>query len=58
MADGSSLLFGQVQRTEKVELLAALPPKHQVDKLIRFFFDRDNFPLTIVRKYFSLPLQF
>jgi hypothetical protein len=51
MVDGSSLLFGQVQRTDKIELLTTLPPKHQVDKLIHHFFDRDHFPITIVRKY-------
>uniref|UniRef100_A0A093XYQ6 Putative transcriptional regulatory protein n=1 Tax=Talaromyces marneffei PM1 TaxID=1077442 RepID=A0A093XYQ6_TALMA len=48
MVDGSSLLFGQVQRTDKIELLTTLPPKHQVDKLIHHFFDRDNFPISIV----------
>ncbi|GAM39498.1 hypothetical protein TCE0_034f11099 [Talaromyces pinophilus] len=48
MVDGSSLLFGQVQRTDKIELLTTLPPKHQVDKLIHHFFDRDHFPITIV----------
>ena len=51
MVDGSSLLFGQVQRTDKIELMTTLPPKRQVDKLIHNFFDRDNFPITIVRKY-------
>ncbi|EED19685.1 conserved hypothetical protein [Talaromyces stipitatus ATCC 10500] len=48
MADGSSLLFGQVQRIDKIELLTTLPPKHQVDKLIHHFFDRENFPIPIV----------
>jgi hypothetical protein len=51
MVDGSSLLFGQVQQTDKIELLTTLPPKNQVDKLIHHFFDRENFPITIVRKY-------
>ncbi|GAD97950.1 conserved hypothetical protein [Paecilomyces variotii No. 5] len=46
--DGSSLLFSQVQRVDKMELLLTLPPKPEVDKLIHYFFDRENFPIPIV----------
>ncbi|OKL63564.1 hypothetical protein UA08_01696 [Talaromyces atroroseus] len=46
--DGSSLLFGQVQRIDKTELLSTLPPKPQLDKLIHQFFDRQNFPIAVV----------
>ncbi|RAO64651.1 uncharacterized protein BHQ10_000663 [Talaromyces amestolkiae] len=57
MVDGSSLLFGQVQRTDKIELLTTLPPKHQVDKLIHHFFDRDNFPITIYSEHWKDPTK-
>ena len=48
--DGSSLLFGHVKQIEKLEILATLPPKPEVDKLIFHFFDRENFPITVARK--------
>ncbi|RAK95437.1 fungal specific transcription factor domain-containing protein [Aspergillus ibericus CBS 121593] len=45
--DGSSLLFGQVKPLERIEIISTLPPKHQADKLISQFFDRDNFPISL-----------
>ncbi|CRG91828.1 putative transcriptional regulatory protein C1F7,11c [Talaromyces islandicus] len=45
--DGSSLLFGHVKPIEKIEILATLPPKPEVDRLISWFFDRDNFPIIV-----------
>jgi hypothetical protein len=32
------------------ELLANLPPKPEVDKLVRQFFDQKNFPIPVARK--------
>lgn len=48
LADGTSLLFGHVQELGKVEIIATLPPKSAVDKLVQEFFDRETFPLSIV----------
>ncbi|RFU24949.1 hypothetical protein B7463_g11387, partial [Scytalidium lignicola] len=45
--DGSSLLFGTVKQIEMLEILATLPPKPEVDKLICQFFDRETFPITV-----------
>ncbi|KAK9245854.1 hypothetical protein V1506DRAFT_506084 [Lipomyces tetrasporus] len=45
--DGSSLLFGHVKQIEMIEILATLPPKPEVDKLICQFFDRKTFPITV-----------
>ncbi|PWY88086.1 hypothetical protein BO94DRAFT_465265 [Aspergillus sclerotioniger CBS 115572] len=45
--DGSSLLFGHVKPLERIEIMVTLPPKHQADKLIAQFFDRDNFPISL-----------
>lgn len=50
MVDGAGLLFGHVKQIEMFEILATLPPKSEVDKLICTFFDRENFPITVVRK--------
>jgi hypothetical protein len=50
MVDGSSLLFGQVKQIEMTEILATLPPKSEVDKLVCQFFDRETFPITVARK--------
>ena len=50
MVDGSSLLFGQVKQIELLEILATLPPKPEVDKLICQFFDRKTFPIIVARK--------
>lgn len=50
MVDGSSLLFNQVKPIEHMEVLSTLPPKLEVDQLVRKFFDRDNFPLSVPRK--------
>lgn len=33
-------------------MLATLPPKHEVDKLIHQFFDLDTFPITTARELF------
>ena len=49
-ADGTSLLFGHVKEIEKIEILATLPLKPAVDKLIHQFFDRKTFPISVVRK--------
>jgi hypothetical protein len=48
--DGSSLLFGQVRQINLTEILATLPPKTEVDKLIYQFFDHKTFPITVARK--------
>ncbi|KAL2867361.1 Zn(II)2Cys6 transcription factor [Aspergillus lucknowensis] len=45
--DGTSLLFGQVQRADLPDILSSLPPKPEVDRLIQWFFDRNKFPLSI-----------
>ncbi|KAI9730023.1 MAG: hypothetical protein M1818_008292 [Claussenomyces sp. TS43310] len=45
--DGSSLLSGQIKRIEIIEILATLPPKLEVDKLISQFFDHKTFPITV-----------
>ena len=52
--DGSSLLFGHVKQIEKLEILATLPPKPEVDKLISLFFDRKTFPITVARELPSM----
>ena len=48
--DGSSFLSGQVKPVEMSEILATLPPKPEVDKLIDQYFDRKNFAIPIARK--------
>jgi hypothetical protein len=47
--DGASLLFGQVKQIDKTEILATLPPKVEVDRLLCQFFDRKSFPITTAR---------
>ncbi|GFN19622.1 Zn(II)2Cys6 transcription factor [Aspergillus tubingensis] len=47
IADGSSLLFGQVKPLERIEIISTLPPKHQVDKLIALFFDTEKFQISV-----------
>ncbi|KAJ9610294.1 hypothetical protein H2200_005071 [Cladophialophora chaetospira] len=47
-ADGTSLLFGHVKEIGTEDILATLPLKPVVDKLVREFFDRKAFPLSIV----------
>ena len=49
-ADGSSFLSGPAKKVEKSEILASLPPKPEVDKLIHQFFDRENFGIPVARK--------
>ena len=49
--DGAGLLFGQVKKIEIIEILATFPPKAEVDKLICQFFARENFPITVPRKF-------
>jgi hypothetical protein len=51
-ADGSSLLFGQVKQIEIAEILATLPFKLEVDKLISQFFDSSTFPVSVPRKLY------
>jgi hypothetical protein len=48
--DGSSFLSGFAKKAEMVDLLAALPPKAEVDKLVSEFLDRKNFPIPVARK--------
>ncbi|KAE8352768.1 hypothetical protein BDV28DRAFT_148725 [Aspergillus coremiiformis] len=48
--DGSSLLFGHVNSIDKLEILATLPPKPEIDRLIIRFFDRESFPIRLPRK--------
>ena len=50
IADGSSLLFGQVKPLERIEIISTLPPKHQVDKLIALFFDTEKFQISVPRE--------
>ncbi|KAH6693393.1 hypothetical protein BKA61DRAFT_279693 [Leptodontidium sp. MPI-SDFR-AT-0119] len=45
--DGSSLLFCQVKQTDILEILATLPPKPVIDKLLSQFFDQKKFPITV-----------
>ncbi|KAL2845926.1 hypothetical protein BJY01DRAFT_213775 [Aspergillus pseudoustus] len=45
--DGTSLLFSQVQPVDIAEIIASLPPKPEIDKLLQWFFDYDSFPLSI-----------
>ncbi|KKK24816.1 hypothetical protein AOCH_000267, partial [Aspergillus ochraceoroseus] len=47
IVDGSSFLFGHVKPMERIEILATFPPKPEVDKLIRQFFDRKTLPITV-----------
>ncbi|KIW17786.1 hypothetical protein PV08_04981 [Exophiala spinifera] len=46
-ADGSSLLFQQVKPVERMDILSALPPKTQADRLVSYFFDRQSFPISV-----------
>jgi hypothetical protein len=48
--DGPGLLFGQAKQIELTEILATLPPKTEVDKLISQFFDYKTFPIMVARK--------
>ncbi|KAI0015272.1 fungal-specific transcription factor domain-containing protein [Xylariomycetidae sp. FL0641] len=45
--DGSSLLFNQVKPIERVEILSAVPPKPETDRLVSRFFDRQNFHINV-----------
>ncbi|KAL4733851.1 hypothetical protein BDV11DRAFT_175311 [Aspergillus similis] len=45
--DGTSLLFGHVQRVDVAEILSSLPPRNEMSKLIQWFFDRKNFPISV-----------
>ncbi|EAA64658.1 hypothetical protein AN2553.2 [Aspergillus nidulans FGSC A4] len=45
--DGTSLLFGHVQRVDILEILSSLPPRNEMSKLIQWFFDRKNFPISV-----------
>ncbi|PYH81152.1 hypothetical protein BO82DRAFT_95907 [Aspergillus uvarum CBS 121591] len=47
LADGSSLLFGQVKPIDRIEILATLPPKREMDNLVAIFFDRPSFPIAV-----------
>ncbi|OJK01927.1 hypothetical protein ASPACDRAFT_1897078 [Aspergillus aculeatus ATCC 16872] len=47
LADGSSLLFGQVKPIDRIEILATLPPKRELDTLVAIFFDRPTFPIAV-----------
>ncbi|PYI36253.1 hypothetical protein BP00DRAFT_386715 [Aspergillus indologenus CBS 114.80] len=47
LADGSSLLFGQVKPIDRIEILATLPPKPEINHLVAIFFDRPNFPIAV-----------
>jgi hypothetical protein len=55
MVNGSSFLSGQLKQVEMSELLALLPPKTEVDKMVNQFFDRLNFPIPVARRTFSKP---
>ncbi|KAL5048576.1 hypothetical protein BDW71DRAFT_205274 [Aspergillus fruticulosus] len=45
--DGTSLLFGHVQRVDIPEILSSLPPRSEMGKLIQWFFDRKSFPISV-----------
>ncbi|KAL4879252.1 hypothetical protein BJY04DRAFT_220369 [Aspergillus karnatakaensis] len=45
--DGTSLLFGQVERVDVADILASLPSRVEVEKLSDWFFDRSRFPVSI-----------
>ncbi|KAL6233532.1 hypothetical protein BDW75DRAFT_214854 [Aspergillus navahoensis] len=45
--DGTSLLFGHIQRVDISEILSSLPPRNEISKLICWFFDRKNFPISV-----------
>jgi hypothetical protein len=49
MVDGSSFLSGQVKNVNVSELLAALPPKPELDLLVSRFFDRRHLAMPIAR---------
>lgn len=51
IADGSSLLFQQIKPVEKMEILASLPPKPEVDRLIAYFFDDPSYPIRVPRTF-------
>ncbi|RAL16191.1 Zn(II)2Cys6 transcription factor [Aspergillus homomorphus CBS 101889] len=46
-ADGTSLLFSQVKPIERMEILATLPPRRDIDELVAGFFNRQNFPIAV-----------
>jgi hypothetical protein len=50
LVDGPLLLSGQIRQIELPELLATLPSKTQVDKLIYHFFDRKTFAFPAFRE--------
>ena len=50
MVDGSSFLSTQLKKIDVSELLAALPSKPEVDKLVSQFFDRRHLAMPIARK--------
>ncbi|KAL4973034.1 hypothetical protein BDW66DRAFT_154184 [Aspergillus desertorum] len=45
--DGTSLLFGHVQRVDISEILSSLPPRVEMDKLLRWFFNEKDFPISV-----------
>lgn len=47
--DGSSLLFTEVAPIERLEILSTLPPRTETDRLITWFFDWQNFPVSVPR---------
>ncbi|KAK0641734.1 fungal-specific transcription factor domain-containing protein [Cercophora newfieldiana] len=45
--DGASLLFAQTSSASVEEILSSLPPKHELDRLVEYFFDYESFPLNL-----------
>src|SRR4051812_37739820 len=56
--DGTSLLFNQVKPIDRMEILSSLPPKAEVDRLVAWFFGRQDFPITIPRRSFPVSDHF
>jgi hypothetical protein len=48
--DGSAFLSGKKDAVNGTDLLAALPPRSEVDNLIRQYFDHKNFAIPTVRE--------
>ncbi|KAK8115340.1 hypothetical protein PG999_007409 [Apiospora kogelbergensis] len=53
--DGTSLLFSQANPIDRVEILSSLPPKLEASRLVNYFFDHDEFPISVPRRSPLLP---
>jgi hypothetical protein len=54
--DGSAFLSGQTDPVKMTDLIAALPPRTEVDRLIKQYFDHRNFAIATARKSIIHPV--